>query len=82
MYNTSWNAPDRAWIVGRRAIAVLGPNVAEVPQIDLLFCAQCRGIRSLWQPVVKVDSCSLFKKLASKAQEKVKAEAYLAYARV
>jgi len=29
-----------------------------------------------YPPVVKVDSCSLFKKLAGKAQEKDKAEAY------
>jgi len=35
-----------------------------------------------YQPVVKVDSRSLFKKTAGKAREKVKAEAYLTCAKV
>jgi len=35
-----------------------------------------------YQSVEKVDSCSLFKKLAGKAREKFKPEAYLPYVRV
>jgi len=39
------------------------------------------ALKSL-HPVENADSCSLFKKLAGKAQEKVKPDAYLTYVRV
>jgi len=36
----------------------------------------------VYLPVAKIDSCSLFKKLAGKVREKLKPDAYLAYVRV